>query len=212
MKRLLEKAGLVMLAMGLLIACSSDDDKKYVINDDEINNDEKYNDNPPIISCPGAIEYVKGGDVYDWAYQDDDKLDPLELFFNEELHSPYWDDYGNVHKSFFEQGSWDDESCLMINTREDFQNAYMGTKELPEVDFDKYTLVIGRTWGNDGSYKLVDVMLIDNDDDYLLESYLVNHNGMATLAIVRIYYWRLYPKLPQKDIVIKRIVVDENNN
>lgn len=156
---------------------------------------------------PDAIGYVSGGNKHEgWNNTNQDVTDPLVAFFQEELHRPYWDENGNEIKTFFEQGSWDEESCMMINSREDFQKAYMGTKELPEIDFDKYTLIIGRTWGNDSSYELAEVFLRDNGDNYSLDACLWHHYGGAFAAIIHIFYWRLYPKLPQKDIVTNHVV------
>ena len=112
-------------------------------------------------------------------------------------------------KTFFEQGKWNDESILVINSQEEFQKAYMGTKELPNVDFDLYTLVIGRTWGNDSSYKLDKIILRDKGSTYELETQLLHHvNGFAFAAIQTIFYWHLYPKLANKAIIPIRTVTD----
>ena len=172
----------------MLAGCSSDDD--YVTIDE--------------------VKGEHGGVVYDgYTQQKVDESDPLSVFFGEELHNPYWDGAGKEYKTFFEQGEWNNESILVINSREEFQKAYMGTKDLPNVDFNQYTLIIGRTWGSDGSYMLADIILKDKGANYELETKL-NHyvDRAATLAIQIIFYWRLYPKLAQKPIVPKRIVID----
>lgn len=158
------------------------------------------------------VNNVRGGVIYEgYTQQEIDKSDPLAVFFGNELHGPRWGAYGNELKTFFEQGGWNDETCLAINSRQEFQTAYMGTKELPDVDFDQYTLVIGRTWGNDGSYTLNKIVLRDNGQAYELETQLLHHhysNMAVTCAIISICYWRLYPKLAQKAIIPKRTVKD----
>ena len=159
----------------------------------------------------GNVEKVSGGNVYQgFIHQEDvDESNPLSVFFGEELHNPYWDGAGNEYKTFFDQGGWDDESILVINSLEEFQKAYMGTKNLPDVDFNQYTLVIGRTWGNDGSYTLADIILKDKGTNYELETKLNHHvDWIATMAIQVIFYWRVYPKLAQKPIIPKRTVID----
>ena len=184
----------LMLVVGMS-SCSKDDD----IGNDDIGNVDIVNN-----------DSVRGGEVYDgWVKPEVDMSDPLAVFFRDELHSPYWDGQGNEIKTFFEQGEWDDKSCLMINSRQEFQDAYMGTKELPNVDFDLYTLVIGRTWGNDSSYKLDKIILRDKGSTYELETQLLHHvNGFAFAAIQTIFYWHLYPKLANKAIIPIRTVTD----
>ena len=189
----MKKKSVLLLNVLLLIftGCSSDDE---VVNG--VRNGEKE----------------RGGFVYEgYTQQEIDESDPLSVFFGEELHNPYWDSYWNEHKTFFEQGQWNDESILVINSQEEFQKAYMGTKELPNVDFDLYTLIIGRTWGNDGSYLLDKIVLRDKGSIYELETHLLHHvNWITTAAIQDIFYWRLYPKLAHKAITPKRIVTDVN--
>ena len=156
-----------------------------------------------------GVKDEHGGFVYNgFTHQEIDESDPLSVFFGEELHTPYWDGSGNEYKTFFEQGEYNDESILVINSQEEFQEAYMGTKKLPDVDFNQYTLIIGRTWGNDSSYELNKIVL-KKGFIYILETQLLHHvNRGAYAAILTIFYWRLYPKLAQNAIVQKRTVTD----
>lgn len=175
-----------------------------------------------LTGCSGDEEMVddddcvRGGIIYDgYTQQKTDENDPVAVFFAKELHNPYWDGYGKEHKTFFEQGEWNDESCLMINSRQEFQDAYMGTEELPGIDFNQYTLIVGRTWGEDGSYRLGKIVLRDMGLTYELETQLLRYhyeNMGVTLAIRTIYYWRLYPKLDIKEIIPKRTVTDVYDN
>lgn len=163
-----------------------------------------------IVNAGDTISYAKSG-----VFQSDVELsevspsDLLAVFFSEELHNPIWDADGIESKTFFEQGNWDDESFLVINSQKDFQQAYMGRKELPEVDFDKYTLIIGRTWGSDSSFRLESVVLRDTGKAYELETKIQHFTDIGSFgAIVTMYYWGLYPKLQQKEMSVKRMVVD----
>lgn len=193
MKRKLFWMSLLLLTIAGLSSCSSNDD-------DEV---------------AAGIDDVCGGVVYNgYAIRQFDKANPLSVFFAEELHEPTWDDEGNIHKSFFERGEWNDERVLVINSQEEFQTAYMGTKTLPDVDFGQYTLVIGKTWGSSSSQVLRSVILRDLGYAYELETQLVDletqlvdHIDYAsTCAIQTIFYWHLYPKLPKKPIMLKRTV------
>ena len=103
----MKKKSVLLLNVLLLIftGCSNDDE---VING--VRNGEGY----------------RGGIVYDgYTRQEIDESDPLSVFFGEELHNPRWDGYGNEFKTFFEQGKWNDESILVINSQEEFQKAYI---------------------------------------------------------------------------------------
>ena len=161
-----------------------------------------------------GVKDEHGGFVYNgFTHQEIDESDPLSVFFGEELHTPYWDGSGNEYKTFFEQGEYNDESILVINSQEEFQEAYMGTKDLPNVDFNQYTLIIGRTWGNDYSFELGKIILKDKGPTYELETLLLHHHyadRYVPAAILTIFYWRLYPKLEQKAIIQKRTVIDVN--
>ena len=156
----------------------------------------------------GTDNEVLGGIVWDY---DTDQItegtDSVTAFFKRELHSPYWDGNRNEHKTFFEAGYSD--SILVINSQKEFQKAYMGILELPYVDFNQYTLIIGRTWGNDGSYELTNVILNDKGLNYELETKIIHYVDRGAYDMINtFFYWRLYPKLSQKNIIIHRTVID----
>lgn len=133
--------------------------------------------------------------------------DPLTLFMREELCSPFLHNDGQVYETFFKSDESYEEKVIVINNKLEFHNAYMGTKKLPDVDFSRYTLVLGRTWGNDGSYRLDQTILWSKGLHYELEfrlSHLID--VVTTLNIQVFYYWRLYPKLKHKPFVPKRTV------
>ena len=156
------------------------------------------------------IAAVAGEEIYDkWRKPQQETTDPLALFFRDELHGPYWDNNNIEHKTFFNHGNYDEERVLIINSREEFQSAYMGTNTLPEVDFSRYTLVLGRTWGNDTSCFLDKIILRDTSAYYELDAKLLHYVDIGAYSVVvNIYYWRLYPKLEKKNIIPKRSVMD----
>ena len=159
-----------------------------------------------------VVEGEQDGIVYDINQQIDESA-PLSTFFKEELHNPYWDGYGNEFKTFFEEGDPKDESFLVINSLEEFQTDYMGTKELPSVDFNLYTLIIGRTWGSDSAFWIADIILRDKGAYYELETKLYHIvDVFAFQGFKGLFYWRLYPKLAQKPMISKRSVIDVHNS
>ena len=156
-----------------------------------------------------TINAVCGGIIHEDFYPKEiDESDPLSVFFAAELHDTYWDIDSKEHSTFFYQEESGD--CFMvIDSREAFLDAYMGTEELPNIDFDLYTLIIGRTWGSNSAYRLVDVVLKDMGPNLDLETKLIHYaNGGAYEVILDMFYWCLYPKLPQKSISLRRTVTD----
>lgn len=176
---------MAMTAGGMLTACSSDDESK------------------------DTIAAVRGGEVSGYTNSTDvDPSDQVAVFFNEELGAVYNSDT-SVYKSFFtyEEKDLGVDGCLVINNRQEFEDAYMGTKDLPNVDFDNYTLIIGRTWGRDSSYKLHDVSLRDTGTSYQLEINILHAKASVVLYVYYdIQFWRLYPKLASKPVSLKNTV------
>ena len=116
---------------------------------------------------------------------------------------------------FFSEGPQEQE-CLIINSNADFYDAYKGDLELwhlPTIDFQYCTLVLGRTYGENGGVSLGDFELIDNGDTYQLNMTLnnnVNPNYTYTPDHVNLYFWKIYPKMENKPVVFNRITQDVN--
>ena len=111
-------------------------------------------------------------------------------------------------KTFFSE--MEEEKCLIINSLSEFREAYKGDMEIPNgmLNFDYCSLVIGRTYGENGSVSLGDFELTDNGDAYQLDvtlnSYvkpLYNYDA----AHHDLYFWKIYPKMENKPVVFNRI-------
>ena len=134
--------------------------------------------------------------------------DELTFFMTEALHT----DELYARKTFFQDVSYE-EKCLIINSEQEFREAYKGDKELPVVDFSKNTLVIVRTYGEHGGISLGDYELIDNRKNYQLNVTLnnnVNPDYAYIAAFIDIYFWSLYPKMYSKPVIFNRIRQDVN--
>ena len=116
---------------------------------------------------------------------------------------------------FFSEGPQEQE-CLIINSNAEYHDAYKGDLELshlPTIDFQYCTLVLGRTYGENGGVSLGDFELIDNGDTYQLNMTLnnnVNPNYTYTPDHVNLYFWKIYPKMENKPVVFNRITQDVN--
>lgn len=142
---------------------------------------------------------------------DGDTYQQLATFFQAELHHPYYRDGGEAFPGFFGEMEYDTQPCYLINSMEEFQTAYKGNEQLPEVDFERYSVLVGRTYRIDGSESLGIYNLVDEDDHYRM--YLgilrnINPDYGYTCDIGDLFYWDLYPKRESKPINIERRVVE----
>lgn len=115
--------------------------------------------------------------------------------------------------TFFSDGP-EEQECLIINSEQEFQQAYKGDwNGSSYVNFRHCTLVIGRTYGENGSVSLGDYELIDNGDTYQLNMTLNNNvNPLHTYSPnrVNLYFWKILPKMENKPVVFNRIKQDVN--
>ena len=101
---------------------------------------------------------------------------------------------------------WD--TCCLVNSRAELQEMYIGNEELPEIDFDKNSLIIGLAMENDAH--TVNIRSIDMKDDSIFvyvksEEIDYDHEKYAPIQACFPYFiWELFEKLPQKKIVLKR--------
>jgi hypothetical protein len=142
---------------------------------------------------------------------DEDTYLRLSAFFQAELHHPYYKDGGEAYPGFFGELKYDAQPCYLINSMEEFLAAYKGNEQLPEVDFERYSILVGRTYRIDGSESLGIYNLIDEDDHYRMHLAIlrnVNPDYLYTADIGDLFYWELYPKREPKPINIERRVVE----
>ena len=133
------------------------------------------------------------------------------IFF---MMNALYKDESQGRSTFFSEGPAEQE-CLIINSEEEFRQAYKGDMAVPSpiINFNYCTLVIGRTYGESGAMSLGDYELIDNGDTYQLNVTLnnnVNPNLAYTGAFTDLYFWKIYPKMENKPVVFNRIHQDVN--
>jgi hypothetical protein len=159
----------------------------------------------------GKIEFpISGNGIYP-----DDGYDPmtwtipseeLNFFMMDALHGSA----NKGRKTFFSEEDVAEE-CLIINSEEEFRQAYKGDKELPKINFDYCTLVIGRTYGEHGGMTYGGHELKDNGDTYQLNVTLnnnVNPDYYYSTTFTDIYFWKTYLKMEKKPVVFNRIRQD----
>ena len=188
MRKSMRTIGILLSALFLLTACDSSDNHEMVIDDDVVYTSPKKVD----------VDY--------------ETQNQLSNFFLEELYHNYSDNSGQDYPGFFGKLEWDAQPCYLINSNEEFLSAYKGTKQLPEVDFERYSILVGRSYCADGSESIDKYNLIDEGDHYRMYIGIlrnVNPNYTYPHVIRDLFYWDVYPKRESKPITIERRVVDK---
>ena len=137
--------------------------------------------------------------------------DAIAAFFDEELperhndHEPY-----GYSTSFFYDYSIDlkirivcDENVVrLINSNQELADIYQGENELPEIDFDKYTLIIGHQALPGLGFYLTKKELVESTEGLVMNLYTRNDREIIATALQHLYFWGLYPKLSQKTVSV----------
>ena len=140
----------------------------------------------------------------------------IEDFFNTEFpvtHDSF--EYSNSHSFFCEEKSGiksaiTENIVCVINSRKELADIYLGEKEIPEIDFEKNTLIIGQQIMPCLGFYVAKKELLADDDGLVLTLYAKNDLVNLPLALMNLYYWELYPKLSQKNISVN--VIKEYTN
>ena len=79
--------------------------------------------------------------------------------------------------------------------------------ELPVIDFDKYTLIIGQHWMGHPGYSF-EKQAVDTESDKMTLNLVYKQLKGGTPAIMTIFYfWGLYDKLPEKTLTVNKIII-----
>lgn len=75
--------------------------------------------------------------------------------------------------------------------------------KLPEIDFDKYSLVVGRYWMTGMGYTLLDQRAVV--DKTVINLYIKTHAWVVADALTMDYFAAIYPKLPDLPVSLTNI-------
>ena len=134
---------------------------------------------------------------------------PIAEFFKAEL--PYETNYS---ESFFCDFSrvepepiWED-MVYVINSRQELADIYHGNRDLPEIDYDKYTLIIGQQMMPFLGFYVSKQELEKGSDGVIFNLYArhdSHDDSVVSLAVQLLYFWGIYPKQEQKAISVNVI-------
>ena len=125
----------------------------------------------------------------------------LSDFFNSELL------LSNNTYGFFVDTNSDEDICKIINSREELQSIYSGNKLLPDIDFQQYTLIIGRKVLPEAYHTLIrqDANL---KKDVLRINLYINHLDGFYCMMQQMGFWGLYPKFQAEKVLVNVIEVE----
>ncbi len=135
----------------------------------------------------------------------------VKTFFEEDFSTDYSDIYQK--SGFFTADEYMYLSSgvivRLINNRKEFEQAYNGKYELPDIDFSQNTLIAGMVNSLNSGETLGDVRLLNTGGDYNLQVFVnknVNPERTYSLAITPLFFWKIYPKLTTSNMKATRIV------
>ena len=112
---------------------------------------------------------------------------------------------------FFEYKTLRVDTCFVVNSRTALRNLYSGGQKLPKIDFTKHSMVIGMVMQSSG-FSLDDCAVEVNDDAIVVTVTRKREEipqGLGiTGALFPNYFWGLYEKLPQKDVIVKTKIIE----
>lgn len=163
----------VLLTLGMISACSSGDDTENLAKDSSLERSKG-------IDGVGILPVENGGEFSE-----------IYSFFDSELP------FCVKSKGFFGDSNLGvgDERCLIVNSRKELEDIYSGNNTIPEIDFQRYNLVIGVRIMPAYGYKCVRQVLIPNKggSSAILNLYIENKYEYNPCADAPLYFWGLYP-------------------
>ena len=96
------------------------------------------------------------------------------------------------------------DTCLVINSRNELEQACEASAHwaLPDIDFEIYTLLIGRHRVYDRDLQIVNQKIFENSVFTLLVRKTISYSPEPELKAY-LFHWGLYPKLPDKPLYVE---------
>ena len=96
--------------------------------------------------------------------------------------------------------------CHVVNSMEELKSLYKGEKELPVIDFNSQTLVIGQRVMPHLGYTLQKQYIKEYDGSLLLFLHIkCEPSDFYPTMLMKLYYWGIYPKINKTTITVKTI-------
>ena len=179
----------ILLSIGMFFACSSDDE----MNANGGGGLVQFSDSTLIPDDGVVLSPVTLHDEMGFCATTEDLL--ICDFFNYQLP------IGKRSKGFFVDS--DKNECYVINSLDELANIYKGDIPIPEIDFEKYTLVIGQEVMPDFYYPEYKQDLMFNEHKCHLTLYVPDFEfDTGYKPLQQFYYWSLYPKFSTEGVSV----------
>jgi len=109
--------------------------------------------------------------------------------------------------TFFDEIEGDEPMFLTINSQNEFNSSVSIPVELPHLDFNNYTLVVGSYYTSGGVY--LKSHSVDTKPETMVFHLVYGDTGKGLTAMFQRSFWSLYPKLPQKAVAFKTVTIKE---
>lgn len=166
-------------------------------------------------ACSSDVEF-EGSDSSNLDFEDvesiNDSIDEsVRSFFEKELQKGYLtgghvNDHFVIRDGFFFE---EENTCYRINSMEELASLYHGSDVLPEINFEKYTLLLGCKVFHDANTDVdnTKLVLVETPIEYQLNLCTRHLEGeWASCGItLEIIYYGFYPKLKNKNIKVNLI-------
>lgn len=101
--------------------------------------------------------------------------------------------------------------CYVINDMDDLRKICKDGVEMPLIDFDNYTLIIGRMAMSNGGASIVRHDISSLTNAVTLNVYVKQYTGLVSHIIINDYYWGLYPKIERDSLLINKVITKVNS-
>ena len=114
----------------------------------------------------------------------------------------FFDAHLSGHSSDFNFSHIDcyETECFLINTAEELRKIVPEPIELPDIDFAKYSLIVGQHVFEEPRYSLESQAVETGTDVLTLNLVYRVLDGAAPAAIAPYYFWGIYDKLPEYEV------------
>ncbi|MBR5699217.1 MAG: hypothetical protein IKX44_11475 [Prevotella sp.] len=103
----------------------------------------------------------------------------------------------------FSFSSENETEFIVINSQGELESRYKGEKSLPEIDFAKYTLIIGKAYMLGMTYHVESLEIHKYEYDQTLCVFTDNPSGLFWMAY-NMHFWGLFP---HNNMMISNIIV-----